>query len=72
MSTRKKVTLAKFNGRDKAGRELGIAKRQENAENDGMTSHERRVSKIEKAANGKWWVKQYLMGNMSFNEKEHR
>ena len=31
MSKRKKVTLAKFNGRDKAGRELGIVKRQENA-----------------------------------------
>ena len=34
---------------------------------DGLSTHERRWSRIEKAANGCWWVRAYIVGNMSFN-----
>ena len=63
---RKKVVLAKFDERSEIGREKGIATRKANAHNDGLTSSKRRIQKIKKAANGCWWVEQYLLANMNY------
>ena len=62
----KKVVLAKFDERSEIGREKGIATRKANAHNDGLTSSKRRIQKIKKAANGCWWVEQYLLANMNY------
>jgi len=70
MAKKKKVILAKFDERSEIGREKGIAIRKANAHNDGLTSSNRRIKKIKKAANGCWWVEQYLIANMNY--KVHR
>ena len=62
----KKVVLAKFNERATIGRNKGIEVKKAKAYNDGLTSHERRIKKIKKAANGCWWVEQYLLANMNY------
>jgi hypothetical protein len=62
----KKIVLAKFDERAEAGREKAIAVRKANAYNDGLTSTKRRVLRLKKAANGCWWVEQYLIANMNY------
>jgi hypothetical protein len=48
--------------RQKAAQEAAKVKEYD----DGLSTHERRWNRIEKAANGCWWVKAYIVGNMSF------
>ena len=36
---------------------------------DGMTTLERRDSRIKKASGKAWWVKAYLMGNLTHKDK---
>jgi hypothetical protein len=40
--------------------------------NDNLTTTQRRFQRINKAANGCWWVKAYIVGNMSFNPDNHK
>ena len=70
MAYKKKVTLTNLsdNRRD-VGKQLLHQKRTK-AVNDGLTPQERRDKRIEDAANGCWWVKQYIMGSATRLDSE--
>ena len=38
--------------------------------NDEMTTTERRAYRIKKASGKAWWVKSYLMGNLTHRDKD--
>ena len=64
MAYKKKVSLSNLsdNKRD--------VRKQTKAINDGLTPQERRDKRIEDAANGCWWVKQYIMGSATRLDSE--
>jgi hypothetical protein len=37
---------------------------------DGMTTTERRAYRIKKASGNAWWVKSYLMGNLTHRDTD--
>ena len=70
MAYKKKVTLTNFSdNRRNVGKQLLHQKRTK-AVDDGLTSQERRSKRIEDAANGCWWVKQYIMGSTTRLDSE--
>ena len=70
MGYEKKVTLANFSdARRNVGRTALREKQKEFVDDDGFTSSDKRYKKIEDAANGCWWVKQYIMGSIAPNKK---
>ena len=68
---KKKVTLSKFTEerRDSA---IVQSKRTRQRKPDGLTTHQRNLKKIKKAANGCWWVEVYLHDRcIVYNEKSN-
>lgn len=65
MPQQKKVTFCNLSSKSrKAGREKMHAKAKENTYKDSKSTQRRRLDTIKKAANGKWWIEQYLMGSL--------
>ena len=67
--TKKTSPLAQFTDER---REIGLQKGREiqknKAINDGLTTIQRRTQKIKKAANGCWWIEQYIMGSTTYRK----
>ena len=71
MSSEKKTTLINLSNQNRdVARQVKLGQGRKKEYNDGLTSHARRVKKINDAANGKWWIKQYLLGNMNYQEAQ--
>lgn len=71
MSKEKTTTLINLSNQNRdTARQEKIGKGRKKEYDDGLTSHARRVKKINHAANGKWWIRQYLLGNMSYQESQ--
>ena len=54
----------------KTGRDKGNAKRRKDSFNDGLTSCKRRQLAIKKAANGKWWIEQYIQASLYWRDPD--
>jgi hypothetical protein len=66
---RKKTNLAQFTDvRRQIGGKKGQEARKKNTINDGLTPTKRRYKKIKKAANGCWWVEQYIIGSTTYHK----
>ena len=52
------------------GRNRGNAKRRKDSFDDGLTSCKRRQLAIEKAANGKWWIRQYIQASLYWRDSD--
>jgi hypothetical protein len=64
---KKKVHLNKLGEASRNnGLEAGKRTQKENAINDGLTPTQRRTRKIREAANGCWWIEQYIIGTLSY------
>tara|TARA_Y100001938_G_scaffold148155_1_gene231088 strand:- start:698 stop:934 length:237 start_codon:yes stop_codon:yes gene_type:complete len=62
---KKKTTLAKWSEiRQKEGQRNGAKRRK--TINDGLTPIQRKYKKIKEAANGCWWIEQYIMGTLTY------
>ena len=46
----------------------GLETRKAKEYNDGLTTNQRRTQRIKKAANGCWWVEQYIMGATTYHK----
>ena len=57
--------ISQQNGRDK-----GNIKRRKDSFNDGLTSCQRRQLAIKKAANGKWWIEQYIQASLYWRDPD--
>ena len=57
--------LSRQNGRNKIN-----AKRRKDSFNDGLTSCKRRQLAIKKAANGKWWIEQYIQASLYWRDPD--
>ena len=57
--------LGRKNGRDKANKI-----RRKDSFNDGLTSCKRRQLAIKKAANGKWWIEQYIQASLYWRDPD--
>ena len=57
--------ISQQNGRDK-----GNVKRRKDSFNDGLTSCKRRQLAIKKAANGKWWIEQYIQASLYWRDPD--
>ena len=67
--TKKTSPLAQFTDeRREAGLKKGHAVQKSRAIKDGLTSIQRRAKKIKEAANGCWWVEQYIMGSITYRK----
>ena len=60
LKNKKKVKLAQFN--DNARRQA-LRNSPKRKVNDGLDSAKRREKRIKKAANGCWWIEQYIRGS---------
>ena len=66
---KKKTNLAQFTEvRRVIGQKKGREARESKAINDGLTTIQRRTQKIKKAANGCWWIEQYIMGSTTYRK----
>ena len=64
---RKKTNLAQFTEiRRQTARNNARITQSELAIKDGLNPTQRKQKKIDKAANGCWWIKQYIMGTLSY------
>ena len=54
----------------KAGLNKSNAKRRKDSFNDGLTSCQRRQIAIKKAANGKWWIEQYIQASLYWRDPD--
>ena len=62
---KKKTTLAQWSEvRQKEGQKK--SKQARKSINDGLNPTQRKYQKIKKAANGCWWIEQYIMGTMTY------
>ena len=62
---KKKTNLAQWSEvRQKEGQKKGQIKRKK--VNNGVNQTKQRYQKIKKAANGCWWVEQYIMGSITY------
>jgi hypothetical protein len=67
----KKTTFSNLSSQNRdVARQDKIGHGRNKVYNDNLTSHARRVKKISDAANGKWWIKQYLLGNMNYQRPQ--
>jgi hypothetical protein len=67
MSQRKPRTRTNFSNLSRNNGLIAGKKTQKaNAINDGLTPTQRRTEKIKKAANGCWWIEQYIIGTISY------
>ena len=57
--------MSQLNGRNK-----GNTKRRKDSFNDGLTSCKRRQLAIKKAANGKWWIEQYIQASLYWRDPD--
>ena len=57
--------LSRQNGRNRSN-----AKRRKDSFNDGLTSCKRRQLAIKKAANGKWWIEQYIQASLYWRDPD--
>ena len=57
--------LSRQNGRNKSN----ITRRKDSF-NDGLTSCKRRQLAIKKAANGKWWIEQYIQASLYWRDPD--
>ena len=65
--TKKTSPLAQFTDeRREVGLKKGRAVQKSKAIKDGLTALQRRAQKIKKAANGCWWIEQYIMGSITY------
>ena len=66
---KKKTNLAQFTEiRRKTARNKARTTQSELAIKDGLNPTQRKQKKIDKAANGCWWIKQYIMGTLSYRQ----
>ena len=66
---KKKTTLAQWSEvRQKEGQKKGQIKRKK--VNNGVNQTKQRYQKIKKAANGCWWVEQYIMGSITYRKND--
>ena len=65
MPKQKQVTFCNLSSTSRvAGREKMHIKTKETVYNSNLSTQRRRLATIKKAANGKWWILQYLMGSI--------
>jgi hypothetical protein len=57
--------ISQQNGRNKSN-----VKRRKDSFNDGLTSCKRRQIAIKKAANGKWWIEQYIQASLYWRDPD--
>ena len=57
--------ISRQNGRNKSN-----VKRRKDSFNDGLTSCKRRQLAIKKAANGKWWIEQYIQASIYWRDPD--
>tara|TARA_R100000808_G_C2129639_1_gene139078 strand:+ start:430 stop:702 length:273 start_codon:yes stop_codon:yes gene_type:complete len=69
---KKKLVLAKFDEQrrseaHKSHRLNKYLRKPKSKYNDGLTSQQRKQKRIKDAANGCWWIEQYIMGTLSYS-----
>ena len=70
-SYKKKTNLAQFTEvRRVIGQKKGREARESKAINDGLTVTQRITKRIKDAANGCWWVEQYIRGSISYAQSQ--
>ena len=65
ISPNKFTDLGRENGRKKANEV-----RRKDSFDDGLTSVQRRQKAIKKAANGKWWIEQYIQASLYWRDPD--
>ena len=65
ISPNKFTDLGRKNGRKKANEV-----RRKDSFDDGLTSVQRRQKAIKKAANGKWWIEQYIQASLYWRDPD--
>ena len=61
----KKVTFCNLSSENRyEGRRLAQEKSKVKTYDTETSTHERRIQRIKKAANGCWWIEAYIMGNL--------
>ena len=64
---KKKTTLAQWTDeRRKKVQRKGQETKNKNKVNNGVSQTKQRYQKIKEAANGCWWVEQYIMGSITY------
>ena len=66
---KKRTSLAQFTDVRRKVAEIHRQKtRKSKAINDGLTQTKRKTQRIKKAANGCWWIEQYIMGSITYKK----
>ena len=71
-SGQKQSSAAFTSERIKNAHKKGMETRKAKEYNDGLTGTQRRTQKIKKAANGCWWIEQYIMGSLVANSTSRK